>query len=162
LGDRGDIDTSRVQISGGSAGGYTTLLAMAVRDEFAVGVSFYGVADLVTFHADTHKFESHYDDYLVGPWPGAIEGYRERAPGNPAAAHARVPGRGTRRGPHRRGLHDADRRSVRAKRRTADSVRRGDRRERARLPGAGLSDHRPRQDRGSVQRRVAVEADVCR
>ena len=80
LGGRGDIDQSRVQISGGSAGGYTTLMALAVRDEFAAGTSYYGVADLVTFHRDTHKFESHYDDYLVGPWPEAIDLYRDRSP----------------------------------------------------------------------------------
>src|SRR5205814_3762325 len=65
---------------GGSAGGYTTLLALAVREEFAAGTSQFGVADLVTFHEDTHKFESHYDEYLVGPWPAAIELYRERSP----------------------------------------------------------------------------------
>jgi dipeptidyl aminopeptidase/acylaminoacyl peptidase len=80
LADRGDIDPTRVQISGGSAGGYTTLMAMAVRDEFASGVSYFGVADLVTFHDDTHKFESHYDEYLVGPWPDAVDLYRERSP----------------------------------------------------------------------------------
>lgn len=80
LAERGDIDPARVQIDGGSAGGYTTLLALAIRDEFAAGTSYYGVADLVTFHEDTHKFESHYDEYLVGPWPDAIETYRERSP----------------------------------------------------------------------------------
>jgi dipeptidyl aminopeptidase/acylaminoacyl peptidase len=80
LADRGDVDPARVQITGGSAGGYTTLMALAVRDEFASGASYFGVADLVTFHAETHKFESHYDDYLVGPWPEAIEVYRERSP----------------------------------------------------------------------------------
>jgi len=80
LAERGDIDPARVEITGGSAGGYTTLLALAVRDEFAAGTSLFGVADLVTFHEDTHKFESHYDDYLVGPWPEAIEEYRERSP----------------------------------------------------------------------------------
>ena len=74
--ERGDVDGTRVQIFGGSAGGYTTLLAMAVRDEFTVGVSYYGVADLVSFHSETHKFESHYDDYLVGPWPEAMDAYR--------------------------------------------------------------------------------------
>jgi dipeptidyl aminopeptidase/acylaminoacyl peptidase len=84
LADRGDIDPSRVEISGGSAGGYTTLLALAVRDEFAAGASYSGVADLVTFHEDTHKFESHYDDYLVGPWPEAIDLYRDRSPVNQA------------------------------------------------------------------------------
>ena len=80
LAERGDIDPARVEITGGSAGGYTTLLALAVRDEFAAGTSQFGVADLVTFHEDTHKFESHYDEYLVGPWPAAIDKYRERSP----------------------------------------------------------------------------------
>jgi dipeptidyl aminopeptidase/acylaminoacyl peptidase len=80
LGERGDIDPERVQITGGSAGGYTTLMALAVRDDFASGASYFGVADLVTFHGDTHKFESHYDDYLVGPWPEKRELYRERSP----------------------------------------------------------------------------------
>ena len=89
LADRGDVDPARIEISGGSAGGYTTLLALAVRDEFAVGVSYYGVADLVTFHEETHKFESHYDDYLVGPWPDPIELYRERSPINHAESISR-------------------------------------------------------------------------
>jgi dipeptidyl aminopeptidase/acylaminoacyl peptidase len=80
LADRGDIDSTRVQITGGSAGGYTTLMALAVRDEFASGASYFGVADLVTFHEDTHKFESHYDEYLVGPWPETEDVYRERSP----------------------------------------------------------------------------------
>jgi dipeptidyl aminopeptidase/acylaminoacyl peptidase len=80
LGTRGDIDPTRVQITGGSAGGYTTLLALAVRDEFASGASYFGVADLVSFHEETHKFESHYDEYLVGPWPAEMELYRDRSP----------------------------------------------------------------------------------
>jgi dipeptidyl aminopeptidase/acylaminoacyl peptidase len=80
LGERGDVDATRVQITGGSAGGYTTLMAMAVREEFASGASYFGVADLVSFHDETHKFESHYDEYLVGPWPEAIDLYRERSP----------------------------------------------------------------------------------
>ena len=80
LAERGDVDSARVQITGGSAGGYTTLMALAVREEFASGASYFGVADLVTFHAETHKFESHYDDYLVGPWPEAMALYRERSP----------------------------------------------------------------------------------
>jgi dipeptidyl aminopeptidase/acylaminoacyl peptidase len=80
LADRGDIDPARVQITGGSAGGYTTLMVMAVRDEFSSGASYFGVADLVTFHDDTHKFESHYDEYLIGPWPAAKDLYLERSP----------------------------------------------------------------------------------
>jgi dipeptidyl aminopeptidase/acylaminoacyl peptidase len=89
LAARGDVDLARVEITGGSAGGYTTLLALCLRDEFAAGTSLYGVADLVTFHDETHKFESHYDEYLVGPWPDAIELYRERSPVNQADSISR-------------------------------------------------------------------------
>ena len=89
LSDRGDIDPARAEITGGSAGGYTTLLAMATSDAFAAGTSFFGVADLVSFHEETHKFESHYDEYLVGPWPAAKELYRERSPVTHADSIAR-------------------------------------------------------------------------
>ncbi|CAN5249147.1 S9 family peptidase [soil metagenome] len=80
LSERGDADAARIEITGGSAGGYTTLMALAMREEFASGTSYYGVADLVSFHEETHKFESHYDEYLVGPWPEEIDLYRERSP----------------------------------------------------------------------------------
>ena len=77
---RGLVDPDRIVITGGSAGGYTTLMAMGVSDVFAAGISEFGVADLVTFHNDTHKFESRYDEYLVGKWPEEKERYRERSP----------------------------------------------------------------------------------
>jgi dipeptidyl aminopeptidase/acylaminoacyl peptidase len=89
LSERGDVDPARIEITGGSAGGYTTLLAMALRDEFATGTSYFGVADLVSFHDETHKFESRYDEYLVGPWPEAVELYRERSPISHADAISR-------------------------------------------------------------------------
>jgi dipeptidyl aminopeptidase/acylaminoacyl peptidase len=78
--ERGLADPDRVVITGGSAGGYTTLMAMAVSNVFAAGISEFGVADLVTFHEDTHKFESRYDEFLVGKWPQEAELYRERSP----------------------------------------------------------------------------------
>src|SRR5437660_1030584 len=53
----GRIDRDRVAIIGGSAGGYTTLLALAVTDEFAAGISAFGIADLELLAAETdHKF----------------------------------------------------------------------------------------------------------
>jgi len=77
---RGDVDATRMAIAGGSAGGYTTLSALAFRDVFAAGVSRFGVGDLETMTQDTHKFESRYLDRLVGPYPDAAETYRERSP----------------------------------------------------------------------------------
>jgi dipeptidyl aminopeptidase/acylaminoacyl peptidase len=77
---RGDVDGKRMAIRGGSAGGYTTLCALAFHKVFAAGASYYGVADLETLARDTHKFESRYEDSMVGPYPEAAEIYRRRSP----------------------------------------------------------------------------------
>lgn len=77
---QGEADPERLIIRGGSAGGYTTLCALTFHDEFAAGASYYGVADLETLARDTHKFESRYLDSLIGPYPQAIETYRQRSP----------------------------------------------------------------------------------
>jgi dipeptidyl aminopeptidase/acylaminoacyl peptidase len=84
LADAGRIDRDRVAIMGGSAGGYTTLLALAVRDEFAAGISAFGVADVELLARDTHKFELHYEHSLIGPYPERADLYRERSPINHA------------------------------------------------------------------------------
>jgi len=76
----GRVDGGRMVIRGGSAGGFTTLCALTFSDVFAAGASYYGVADLASLAADTHKFESRYLDRLVGPWPEAADLYRERSP----------------------------------------------------------------------------------
>jgi dipeptidyl aminopeptidase/acylaminoacyl peptidase len=80
LAERGDADADRLCIRGGSAGGYTTLAALAFRDTFAAGASHYGVADLEALAKETHKFESRYLDRLVGPYPQERDVYVERSP----------------------------------------------------------------------------------
>jgi dipeptidyl aminopeptidase/acylaminoacyl peptidase len=81
LADRGLVDRRRLAIRGGSAGGYTTLACLAFRSGvFAAGASYYGVADLVGLIKDTHKFESHYLDSLIGPYPDRADLYFERSP----------------------------------------------------------------------------------
>jgi dipeptidyl aminopeptidase/acylaminoacyl peptidase len=62
----GLADASRIAISGGSAGGYTTLMALATTNIFAAGSSHYGVSDLRLLLEHTHKFESGYLHRLVG------------------------------------------------------------------------------------------------
>jgi len=78
--ERGDVDPDRLCIRGGSAGGFTTLAALAFEDVFSAGASHYGVADLGALARDTHKFESRYLDGLVGPWPEAQDVYEARSP----------------------------------------------------------------------------------
>jgi dipeptidyl aminopeptidase/acylaminoacyl peptidase len=81
LAKQGRVDPDRSCIRGGSAGGYTTLAALAREDTpFAAGASHFGVADLEALAADTHKFESRYLDRLVGPYPQARDVYVERSP----------------------------------------------------------------------------------
>jgi dipeptidyl aminopeptidase/acylaminoacyl peptidase len=80
LASQGRIDGGRAVIRGGSAGGFTALAALAFTDVFAAGASLYGVADLELLARDTHKFESHYMDGLVGPWPEAAAVYERRSP----------------------------------------------------------------------------------
>jgi dipeptidyl aminopeptidase/acylaminoacyl peptidase len=83
LADSGRVDPARMAISGGSAGGYTTLAALTMRPgTFTAGASHYGVADLAALAAETHKFESRYLDGLVAPWPSGADVYAERSPIN--------------------------------------------------------------------------------
>ncbi|XP_060187216.1 uncharacterized protein LOC132616664 isoform X1 [Lycium barbarum] len=89
--DSGRVDGERLCITGSSAGGYTTLAALAFKDVFKAGASLYGfqssfmpssffeqIGDLQLLRAESHKFESHYTDNLVGD----EKAYFERSPIN--------------------------------------------------------------------------------
>jgi dipeptidyl aminopeptidase/acylaminoacyl peptidase len=79
--EKGTVDNDRMVIMGGSAGGFTVLKALEdFPGFFKAGVCLYGVANQFTLVADTHKFESHYSDTLLGVLPEASEVYYERSP----------------------------------------------------------------------------------
>jgi dipeptidyl aminopeptidase/acylaminoacyl peptidase len=78
--ERGQADRRKLLVRGASAGGWTVLAALTRTEVFAGGVSYYGVADLVGLAEDTHDFEAHYVDGLVGPLPEARDVYEERSP----------------------------------------------------------------------------------
>ncbi len=80
--DAGLADPDRLLIRGGSAGGFTTLAALAAGDVFAAGANYYGVSDLEVLARDTHKFESRYLDSLIGPYPAQQQVYKARSPIN--------------------------------------------------------------------------------
>ncbi|NES91569.1 S9 family peptidase, partial [Okeania sp. SIO2B9] len=82
LAKRGLVDSNRMAISGGSAGGYTTLCALTFKDVFKAGASYYGVSNLEALATDTHKFESRYLDGLIGPYPEKKDLYKQRSPIN--------------------------------------------------------------------------------
>ena len=67
LAKQGLADEDAAFISGGSAGGYTVLCALAFTDAFRGGASYYGVGDLADLFDTTHKFESQYGHHLLGP-----------------------------------------------------------------------------------------------
>lgn len=83
LSDAGRVDPEKVIIMGGSAGGYTVLQALTDHPGFfAAGISMYGISDLFALNVSTHKFESHYNDSLLGVLPQAAAIFRDRSPIN--------------------------------------------------------------------------------
>lgn len=66
LSRQGLADADRLVIRGGSAGGYTTLCALTFHDTFRAGASYFGIGELESMFAHTHKFESRYDHWLFG------------------------------------------------------------------------------------------------
>jgi dipeptidyl aminopeptidase/acylaminoacyl peptidase len=73
LDQRGLIDGSKAFIRGGSAGGYTTLCALAFHRIFRV-------SDPVALGRATHKFEGDYLDWLIGDPEQDAERYAARTP----------------------------------------------------------------------------------
>jgi len=80
LATKGLVDKNKLAITGGSAGGYTTLAALTFTKTFQVGSSLYGVSDCEALAKDTHKFEARYLDRLIGPYPAERKTYLERSP----------------------------------------------------------------------------------
>lgn len=79
--DAGLADQKRLVIMGGSAGGYTVLKALVDHPGFfKAALCLYGVANMFTLAADTHKFEERYLDSMLGPLPEAGDIYRQRSP----------------------------------------------------------------------------------
>ncbi len=75
-------DEDRLLIRGGSAGGYSVLVALSQHDVFAAGANYYGISDLEVLARDTHKYESRYLDSLIGKYPEDIDIYKARSPIN--------------------------------------------------------------------------------
>ncbi|MES2344604.1 MAG: S9 family peptidase [Chlamydiota bacterium] len=80
LARQGLADPKKTAITGGSAGGYTTLAALAFTDTFSVGGSYFGVSDPARLTKTTHKFEAHYFDLIIAPYPEGKEIYDARSP----------------------------------------------------------------------------------
>jgi dipeptidyl aminopeptidase/acylaminoacyl peptidase len=71
--ERGYADPQRLIATGRSAGGFTALCALIRSNIFRAASIHFGVADLATLLATTHKFEAGYLYGLTGTKPGATE-----------------------------------------------------------------------------------------
>ncbi|MFN9660252.1 MAG: prolyl oligopeptidase family serine peptidase [Cyanobacteriota bacterium] len=76
----GRAHAERVAMEGSSASGFTVLAALAASDSLRAGACRYPVVDLETLPDESHRFEAHYLDSLIGPWPAARTLYQTRSP----------------------------------------------------------------------------------
>ena len=80
--EEGLADRDKLLIAGGSAGGYSVLVALSQHDIFAAGANYFGISDLEVLARDTHKYESRYLDSLIGRYPQDVDIYKARSPIN--------------------------------------------------------------------------------
>jgi dipeptidyl aminopeptidase/acylaminoacyl peptidase len=78
---QGWADGKRAAIRGSSAGGYTVLRVLTMHPElFRAGICMYGISELFSLARETHKFEAHYLEALIGELPREADRYRDRSP----------------------------------------------------------------------------------
>ena len=82
--DQGLVDPQAIFIRGNSSGGFSALNAMCQLDIFAGGASLYGVTEPLSLAKVTHKFESHYLNWLIGDPVSDLDRYIDLAPVNHA------------------------------------------------------------------------------
>ncbi len=81
LAQAGLADRQRLVITGSSAGGYTTLMALTQQPDFwTAGVSIAGIGALYDLKQGSHRFELNYEDSLIGPLPQASALWVARSP----------------------------------------------------------------------------------
>lgn len=79
--ENGLANPDQLVIKGGSAGGYTLLNTIIHHPGvFRAAVCSYPVANLLTIIAETFKFEAHYYDSLIGPYPEQKDKYIDWSP----------------------------------------------------------------------------------
>ncbi len=78
--DAGRADPARIAIRGSSAGGFTVLAALTGSTLFSAAACLYGISELRSLAQETHKFERHYLDRLLGSLPEHGATYDARSP----------------------------------------------------------------------------------
>lgn len=81
--DLGIVEKNQTILFGGSAGGYSALMAISQHDQFWSGaISMYGISNLYDLQQESHRFEQSYNDLLLGPLPQNAEAWKNRSPIN--------------------------------------------------------------------------------
>ena len=79
--EQGLADPGKLVIMGGSAGGYTVLNTLInFPGRYKAGINLFGVSNLFNLAMDTHKFELHYLESMIGQLPETSERYRNWSP----------------------------------------------------------------------------------
>ena len=78
--ERGDVDRDRLCIRGGSAGGFTTLAALAFEDVFAPGPATTASPTSARWPATPTSSRAATSTGSSGPWPEAQDVYEARSP----------------------------------------------------------------------------------
>ncbi len=77
----GLADPGRMVITGHSAGGYTTMMALTADPEFwTAGIALSGISQMYDAAKGAHRFEVNYEHTLIGPLPAAGPLWVERSP----------------------------------------------------------------------------------
>lgn len=74
------VNEQQLFLKGSSAGGFTVLSALCKTGMFSAASCYYGISDLCALAEHTHKFEIHYLNKFIGPYPEAKPTYLERSP----------------------------------------------------------------------------------
>lgn len=81
LADQGWADRERMFLLGSSSGGLTVFqILVRYPGVFRAGITLYAIVNHLDLLEEPPKFERHYSDWLIGPYPAAAEAYRERSP----------------------------------------------------------------------------------
>lgn len=80
LEEQGLVNGKQLILRGSSAGGFTLLNVICRYPErFKSGICLYGISNLFSLQMETHKFELHYNDRLIGTLPDAIQKFNDRS-----------------------------------------------------------------------------------
>ncbi|MCJ7716730.1 MAG: prolyl oligopeptidase family serine peptidase, partial [Anaerolineales bacterium] len=79
--NQGWADPENMFLLGSSSGGLTVYQSMVrYPGIFKAGITLYGIVNHLALLKNPPKFERHYSDWLIGPYPEAAELYHKRSP----------------------------------------------------------------------------------